>query len=61
MKQKRTKPRPTLPKKVRERKTDWDLLEALDLQADYEARERKRRGPSPEAQKLLNKKPRGRI
>lgn len=56
MKMKRTKPRPTLSKKVREKKTDWDLHEAREMAADRKERERKRIGPSEEAKKLLNKR-----
>ncbi len=54
MKQKRTKPRPIAPKKERDQSfwpdgySDW-----LD---DCERRERKAKGPSDEANKLLIKK-----
>lgn len=56
MKMKRTKPRPIPSKKVREKKPDWDLYEAMEMIADRKTRERKRIGPSEEAKKLLGKK-----
>ena len=56
MKQKRTKPKPIPPKHIREAKVDWEAWEHADWVADCERREKKRLGPSPEAQKLLNKK-----
>jgi hypothetical protein len=50
-------------KKLRERKRshDLDLAEALeteDWRQDCRRRERKAKGPSPEAEKLLKRKPR---
>lgn len=56
MKVKRTKPKPIQKKKVRNRKPDWDTIEAADFEHDRAERKRKEKGPSPEASKLLKKK-----
>ncbi len=54
---KKTRPKPTPPKRIREAKPDWELIETLDWEADCKARERKRKGSSKEVRKLLNKMP----
>lgn len=59
MKKDKKRPRPASKKSIREAKTDWDFLEALEMQHDAAERKRKLAGPSPEAQKMLNKKPKG--
>jgi len=57
MKKKITRPRPTPPKMtLEEKQAEWQEIEDLNYFEYLDEIERKKQGPSPEAQKLLNKK-----